>query len=314
MTHRALFSNIGRLAPSLSRVVFLGVTAVGAFGFAQSGALAQPDDSPNTVLLRYQFAPGETICWDVEHRALVKTTVSGTTQTAETITVSKKVWEIDDVRGDGTCIFRNFVEDIDMIQRVSGRREVRYRTGSSEDPPPGMESVAETVGKPLAEITINDRGEVLDRKQLVPEAAQAQGPITVLLPEGEIAVGESWTDPLDIELPLPDGRVTRVRAQQKYTLEEVQTGVATISLKTQVLTPIDNPAVEAQLVQRLVDGTIRFDIDAGRVLSQELDVDREVVGFRGDASSLHYTTRFTEELSEKRTSVAAKPDAGSEAK
>ena len=72
--------------------------------------------------------------------------------------------------------------------------------------------------------------------------------------------------------------------------------VATISVESQILTPINDPAIEAQLIQRLSAGTIRFDIAAGRVLSQQLDLDRNVIGFSGTASSMHYVTRFTEQL------------------
>jgi hypothetical protein len=79
-------------------------------------------------------------------------------------------------------------------------------------------------------------------------------------------------------------------------LESVANDVATISVDSQILTPVHDPAIEAQLIQRLSTGTIRFDIAAGRVLSQQLDLDRHVIGFSGAASSMHYVTRFTEQL------------------
>jgi len=50
------------------------------------------------------------------------------------------------------------------------------------------------------------------------------------------------------------------------------------------------------VVQREGAGIVRFDIDAGRIIGQQMDVDKHVVGFRGEASSLHYVTRFREEL------------------
>ncbi len=49
-------------------------------------------------------------------------------------------------------------------------------------------------------------------------------------------------------------------------------------------------------MQREAAGRVRFDIDAGRILGQQMDIDKHVVGFRGDASSLHCLTRFTETL------------------
>jgi hypothetical protein len=43
-----------------------------------------------------------------------------------------------------------------------------------------------------------------------------------------------------------------------------------------------------------------------------LDLDKRVVGFAGESSSLHYTTRFSEELvpAEDRTARQTKPVAG----
>ena len=79
-------------------------------------------------------------------------------------------------------------------------------------------------------------------------------------------------------------------------MEEVKTGVATIRFSTDVLTPVTDPMVESQLVQRESVGRVRFDIDEGRILSQQIDIDKHVVGFRGDASSIHYVNRFSERL------------------
>ena len=52
---------------------------------------------------------------------------------------------------------------------------------------------------------------------------------------------------------------------------------------------------------------MRFDVDAGRILSQQMDIDKHVVGFRGDASSIHYLNRFSEQLLPEDLKTAAKP-------
>jgi hypothetical protein len=80
--------------------------------------------------------------------------------------------------------------------------------------------------------------------------------------------------------------------------------VATILVQTQVLTPVSHPAIEAKLIQQASQGHIRFDVDAGRILSQQNDLDKRVVGFRGQASSLHYLTSFTEKLIDPPVSTA----------
>ena len=88
----------------------------------------------------------------------------------------------------------------------------------------------------------------------------------------------------------------RIKAIQQFALEDVKTGVATIKVSTDILTPMTSAAIESQVIERQAAGRVRFDIDAGRVLGQQLDVDKHVVGFRGEASSIHYVNRFCERL------------------
>jgi len=52
---------------------------------------------------------------------------------------------------------------------------------------------------------------------------------------------------------------------------------------------------------------VRFDMSAGRVLGQQLDLDRRVIGFSGPSSSMHYLTRFTEQLLTAEVPVAKNP-------
>ena len=60
------------------------------------------------------------------------------------------------------------------------------------------------------------------------------------------------------------------------------------------------------MIQYESAGVVRFDLDAGQILGQQMDVDKGVVGFRGEASSIHYLTRFTEDLLPEAT-LAARP-------
>ena len=88
----------------------------------------------------------------------------------------------------------------------------------------------------------------------------------------------------------------RFRAKQSFKLESVKTGVATISMSTQIITPIQDPAIEAQVLQYESSGSVRFDIDRGQIIGRQIDVDKSVVGFRGEASSIRYIGRSTEEF------------------
>lgn len=263
-----------------------------------------------TYTLRYKFRPGETLRWQVVHRAKVATTVSGTTQVAETNSQSVKVWQVTAVDPQGQATFAHSVQSVDMRQQVSGREEVHYNSRTDAKPPVGFEDAAKSVGVVLSHITLDRQGNIVRREDKHPQAtAAAAAQITVSLPAEAISVGHTWSQPHDIDVALPNnGPIKKIKTRQVFTLEEVNHGVAVISVDTQVLTPIHDPAVEAQLIQRETSGRIRFDIATGRIVGQQMDLDKHVLGFSGAASSMHYVTRFTEELlPESQSAGPARP-------
>jgi hypothetical protein len=273
---------------------------------------------PEKYTLRYKFHPGETIRWEVEHRSNVRATVSGTTKTTETLSFSVKQWRVTDVRPDGAVTFQHSVERVDMRQKLTGRDEVRYNSQTDAKSPVGFEDVAKSIGVPLSVVTIDATGKVLHRDRKDPKSVsaaaspnstpQADGWMTIPLPDEPVPIGYTWSLPQNIDIPLEGGGTKRVKAIQQFTLEDVKTGVATIAVATDVLTPITDPAVESQLVQRETAGRVRFDIDAGRILGQQMDIDKHVVGFRGDASSIHYVNRFSERLMPESVRTAGKDE------
>ena len=135
--------------------------------------------------------------------------------------------------------------------------------------------------------------------------------MTLPLPKEPIPVGYTWHFPFEIKLPVDGGGTKVYKAREKFQLNAVKDGIASVSIETQLLTPVRDPAVESQLIQRGGRGEVKFDIARGRVVSQQVDVDKSVVGFRGPASSIHYVSRFTERLleSEKKTASNAKAKA-----
>ena len=262
--------------------------------------------------LRYKFAPGEALRWKVVERTQVKTTISGTSQTAESYSESVKLWRVLGADPGGNVKFENSVESVNMRQKVTGRAEIRYNSETDTEPPPAFQQTANSVGVPLAIVTIDNRGIIVERDNKQGGLGGVDTQITLPLPEEAVAIGDSWSQTYELDGRKKSGLVRKIRARQRFTLQEVKEGVATIQVETNLLTPINDPELEAQLIQREKRGHVRFDIEAGRVLAQQLDLEKRVIGFSGESSSLHYTTRFAEELlpAEDRTAQKARPVAG----
>jgi len=287
------------LAPALAGLLVLGLT--------QPLAAEVPAGTAKYEL-RYKFTPGEVVMTEVVHQANVRTTIQGTTQTAETRSCSTKTWKIESVDDAGSATFTHLVDNIEMWQKASGRQEISYNSQTDETPPPGYEEVARSVGVPLSIVTMDPRGTIIKREIAHKGAMNVSTQITMPLPEGPIAIGESWSTPIEVEVSLQDGSFKKVQTRQRFTLESVTDGIAHIAIDSQVLTPINDASIEAQLVQRMSSGWVKFNLDGGRIVSQQLELDKHIVGFNGPASSMHYVTRVTETLLSEGVASASRTE------
>jgi hypothetical protein len=256
---------------------------------------AAPEPASKTYRLQYKFTAGETFRLKVTHLVTVETKVKGVTETAKTRSVSTKTWKIASVDPQGNITFSYQVESASMWQQLSGRQEVRYDSTKDEPPPPEYKHVAESVGKPLATVTISRSGRILDRKDAQAQFNPGIGELTIPLAEEPVAVGQQWATEGELSVRLPDLQVKRIKTRQLYTLEKVETGVATIAVQTEILTPINDPRVQSQLVQRIKRGLVKFDLDTGRVQRQQMDVDETVIGFTGPDSIMKYLSQLSED-------------------
>ena len=248
--------------------------------------------------LAHKFTPGEEIRTQVVHLVTVESKIKGFTQTAKTRSVSTRMWKIVSVDAKGNITLDNSVEAVSMWQSHTddkGVKEVSYDSQKDVVPPQVYEAIAKTVGITLATITIDPAGKIIDRRSNQPNFNPGIGELTVPLPGKKVKIGDTWFTPEVIPLRTEEGMVKRIDTRQLYKLEKVELGVATISVVTQVLTPISDPKLESQLVQRLQKGTIKFDIDAGRLMHKQMDLDESVLGFAGADSSMQYLARLTEE-------------------
>lgn len=269
---------------------------------------ADDEAAAEKYLLRYKLKAGESLRWKVVHQATITSTIQGTTQTADTRSESVKVWKINEVTADDEIVFEHLVESVKMSNQLPNRATVEYDSTKDKKPPVGFEDAARAVGVPLTEVRIDRSGKVLRRLQKHIQPGQTgETPIAIPLPDEAVPVGHVWSEPHEIKVTLPGGRTKQVSTRRRFELRSVKSGVARIAVNYQVLTPTRDPAIEAQLAQRLSGGEVRFDVDAGRIIGQRLEVDKQVLEFSGPGSSMHYKMRFTEELLKPSESVAEKP-------
>jgi len=267
-----------------------------------------------TYRLAYQHKAGDLMRTRVVHLATVETKIKGVAQTTKSRTVSTRLWNIRDVDAQGNITFDHSVERVEMWNSIEGRQEVHFDSAVDKNPPAEFSTVAASVGKVLATIKIDPHGRILERNNAQAQFNPGIGEVTIPFPNVPVKAGNTWSIPDELKLPLEDGTIKKVQTRQQYRLEKVEAGVATITLETQVLTPVNEPKVQSQLVQRLQRGTLKFDVDAGRLIHKQLDIDEEVFGFSGNDSHMQYLARFTEEPIKEGEQTAKTPTADADAK
>ncbi len=260
-----------------------------------AGLADQPSDGA-TYLLRYSLKTGEQLRFEVTHVAKTKTRVQGSEDVTQVHTTSQRRWDVADAN-ELQITFDHLIDAVEMTQQHGQEDELRWDSSGDQEPPAAFASVAEQIGKSLATVTINPGGKEIKREDHAgSKISLGMGSLTLALPEEPIMVGHSWIVPREVQCRTEDGEVKTIKINERYTLDKVQTGVATLSVRSEPITPIKQETVRAQVVQQLSNGVIRFDIDNGRMLSKQLDWDETVVGFQGANSMMEYRAKLTETL------------------
>jgi len=278
-----------------------------AAGKAAEKTLPADGAPKQTYDLRYKAAIGDIFRYEVSHRASIRTTIDDSTQSVQTKTDSVKAWKINDVLPNGDIEFLTMVERVHMVNQLPDREPTDFDSQRDKTPPAGYEEAARSVGVPLSLVRISSNGKILRREvKLKRQNNEEDGPIALLLPEEPIAIGDTWDEQFDLTVMLKTGGSKLIHTRRHYKLMKVESGIATISIDYQVLSPID-AHIESQIVQRLLDGEARFDIEAGRIVGQRMEFDKRILGFAGATSSMHYVVRMEEKLVHAPHRIVTKP-------
>lgn len=268
--------------------------------------VAAAQDASGKFILRHRLKAGEIIRTRTEHVANTVTRFQGTEDISESRSISDKVWEVKAVSPEGLMTFEYRLDAVEMFQKQNDKEEIVYNSRTDKEAPAVFSRVAETIAKPIAEVTIDATGTVIERDKESKLPPLGMGELAVPLPKEPVALGAQWSIPREIRVKLENGTHKTIKLREQYTLDKVSAGVATIVVQSQPLTPVEESSVEAQLMQQMSQGVIKFDIDNGRLISKQLDWDDEVVGFRGAETSLKYVARFTEEAVTEPARAASK--------
>ena len=284
----------------------LKIATLGFVAMALATVAARAEEKQKFVL-RYQFAPDQVLHYTIAHKMVLTTRKGDFPETARNeshIWNQLKVVSVDD---DGSATLELTIDRAKMAARFNDGETISVDTNAPDDCPAPYRGVLTSVGKPLARVKLSSNGDVLDAERLKAadtpatngsgqdENADDRNPL-IAFPEDALAIGESWHDDLEVFVTLSRTLRQPVTLRRKYTLEAVENDVARIRLETAILTPVREPTVQAQLIQRTPAGMIHFDLKKGAILSRSWTTDETVIGALGAGSSMQAWSRRVETL------------------
>lgn len=295
--------------------------AAGAAVDAAKADAAKPDTpkpDAQKYKLAYLFVPGQEVHFKVKNASKIHIQRNGVEEIVENSSETDRHFKVMAVAPGGNGDLELSIDRVHMSARFNDGAEEIFKSDDPKFHHPKFKQVLASVGKPQAVISFSPTGRVVNVKAnqgAVAQAAKADDDAheTYLspLPEEPIAIGTGWKE--EFELRVTQERLSvKIRMTRRYTLADVKDGVALINFSTYVITPVNDPAIEAQLIQRKTKGQLQFDIAQGMVIARIVAVPRDsIIEPFGAKSSMSAESTYEERLipakvAGKSTETAAK--------
>jgi len=281
----------GCLTQFLAAILVLAGTCAtqGADATVKPLVVTTPGNEPRQQL-RYQFQPGQFVHYEVVSKTTMRSQFQQQVETVQNEAQSWKQFRVISVDEQGMALLEPVVDRTKMSVQYNEDAPIKWDSQSPVDQDPSQfHPIRQTIGKPIARIQVTPNGQmqkvtILDgapTRLAGAEASDARLNFLVPLPQELVGVGAIWREQFQVTVTAQGLPSQKVTLQRQYQLINITGNIATISLKTQVNQPIDNPQIQLQLLNLTPTGTVEFDMARGHLLSQKIGDSDQIVGALG---------------------------------
>jgi hypothetical protein len=250
-----------------------------------------PLKTPEYRLL-YKFHANEDVHMPLSTESQMVVQKGPATVTSTNQSTVERHFHVVSVEADGSAIVDLFIDNVKLSYSFNNGKPTTYDTSTKEPPPRGFDSVRDSVGQ-HGRVRFSARGNVGPAPGVSPSpATDPSESFLDLLPAKPVHVGDEWFDDIKVKVSISRNLNQKITLRRRYTLESVDGDVATIRLRTAEITPIEEPQIRAQLVQRAPEGTITFSLERGAITARDLNCARTETGIMGEGSQIAATTHW----------------------
>ncbi len=273
------------MSTSLFAPLFCAVLAVGP-----TQGTPNPTDSETSAkdgyTLAYKFEKGQSVYYHVLQKTMRQSQIPGQQQVVRERVMEKKHYRVVAVRDDGSFVLETVFDQVQMDASFGDDKKVSFDSlkPKSQDPP-GFGTFRRMTAKPQYQVHFEPNGKLKSVRRLYATKAGKESSkghsYLVVFPDRPLRVGETWREEYPIKLPLSKDIMRKIVILRTYRLNSVEDGIAEISFASSLQSKVIDPAMLARLSQSTPSGSIRFDTEAGQIVSRSLKSDKTILNALG---------------------------------
>jgi hypothetical protein len=246
---------------------------------------------------RFRWQTGQVLVYRIE-QSMVASEVVGDTRAEDcTRHTATQRWQVLAVDPAGVATLQLSNQALMYEARRANGDVLRFDSADLDKSTPQLrEQFSRYVGQPLAVLRVDGFGRVVEVKESrfgSPGRFEVEPPFVGLLPPDGLTAGRTWERSYPITLGPPHGTGEKYVAVQHYTCKAVTNGLAAIGLTTEMKTQPEAAGDRVPLLEMQPEGEMVFDVQACRLQSAALRIDKELKGHDGEGSSYHFQSTYT---------------------
>jgi hypothetical protein len=251
-----------------------------------------------TTAWRFRWQAGQVLTYRVEQQTQAVEVLNGTRAETKTRTNLLKRWHVLSVDAAGVATVQHSLAALRIETTTPSGETLLFDSASADkSSPPLREQLAKYVGVPLSTLRVDSWGRVVEVKESKFGPAsrfEAELPFVVLLPGAPPTLGQSWKRAYNITLEPPAGTGEKYACVQRYTCKRLDSTAAVLGIATEPKALPEALADQVPLLRMQPEGEIIFDLEAGRMQSVHLRVQKELKEHQGAGSSYRFESTYSE--------------------
>lgn len=257
--------------------------------------------SPSVAQLPWQFkwSKGQSLTYRIKHiTSVVETLEKGTNKSESNLELVNR-WSVIDVDAKGIATMSLTLVSMRNEQKRANGETMLFDSQNLEKSTPELrEQMVKFIGATVAQVRLDEYGRVIDVKQGNAANFDVEPPFVVVFPEAKAAVGQAWRRPFKLTLDPPYGTGEKFDVEQRYDCRKIEGGKATVGIKTEFKTMPDNARERLPLLQKEIEGEVVVDLQAGRLISARLNIDKTIENHQGNGTMYQFKSQYVRELAE----------------